>query len=94
MNEIAERMGRSRESVRLLIKGARGPGGFPPPASHLRARSRLWRWSEVAAWAADASTTVDLHGAAFIAAINAALILRESTARLSQEERRLVGSLA
>ena len=51
MAEIAERLGRSRESVRLLIRGARGPGGFPPPVSHLKAKSRLWRWSEVVVWA-------------------------------------------
>src|SRR2546421_12108140 len=30
MAEIADRLGRSRESVRLLISGGRGPGGFPP----------------------------------------------------------------
>lgn len=75
-NEIADRMGRSRESVRLLIKGARGPGGFPPPASHLKARSRLWRWSEVAAWAEDLPQSIDRRTAALIAAINAALIVR------------------
>jgi hypothetical protein len=28
MSEIAERVGRTRESVRLLIYGDRGPGGF------------------------------------------------------------------
>jgi predicted DNA-binding transcriptional regulator AlpA len=93
MREIAERLGRSRESVRLLIKGDRGPGGFPPPVSHLKARSRLWRWSEVAAWAENVSPPVDLHAAAIIAAINAALVLRQSAARLSSEERRLVSSL-
>jgi hypothetical protein len=42
--EIAQALGRSRESVRLLIFGKRGPGGFPAPASHLRSRGRLWRW--------------------------------------------------
>ena len=29
--DIAQRLNRSRESVRLLIAGERGPGGFPPP---------------------------------------------------------------
>src|SRR5262245_3893733 len=46
-SDIAQRLGRSRESVRLLIAGERGPGGFPPPVSHLKARGRLWRWAEV-----------------------------------------------
>ena len=36
MAEIAERLDRTRESVRLLIAGRRGPGGFPPPVSHGR----------------------------------------------------------
>ena len=33
MADIATRMGRTRESVRLLIAGERGPGGFPLPVS-------------------------------------------------------------
>ena len=93
MNEIADRMGRSRESVRLLIKGARGPGGFPPPASHLKARSRLWRWSEVAAWAEDLPQSIDRRASALIATINAALILRANASRLSPEDRKLVAKL-
>ncbi len=93
MSEIAERLGRSRESVRLLITGARGPGGFPAPISHLKARSRLWRWTEVAEWAAEISTPVDCHAAALIAAINAALTIRQGSSRLAAAERKLVVSL-
>ncbi len=93
MNEIAERMGRSRESVRLLIKGARGPGGFPPPASHLKARSRLWRWSEVAAWAEDVTAPVEPRAAALIAMVNAALTLRENASRVENADRELVAAL-
>lgn len=93
MKEIAERMGRSRESVRLLIKGARGPGGFPPPVSHLKARSRLWRWSEVAAWTQHLATPVDPRAAALIAMVNAALTLRENASRVEHTERELVAAL-
>lgn len=50
MAEIAERYDRTRESVRLLIAGDRGPGGFPAPLSHGTERTRLWRWSDVTAW--------------------------------------------
>ena len=32
MADIAARIERTREGVRLLITGARGPGGFPPPS--------------------------------------------------------------
>lgn len=93
MSEIAERLGRSRESVRLLVAGDRGPGGFPPPVSHLRARSRLWRWSEVAAWAKRHDQPADPVAAAEIAAVNAALALRKSLAELPPAERKLVTSL-
>ena len=93
MNEIAERMGRSRESVRLLIKGARGPGGFPPPVSHLKARSRLWRWSEVVDWAEQLPQPLDHRAAALVAAINAALTLRANASRLAPEDRKLVATL-
>jgi hypothetical protein len=50
MAEIADRLDRTRESVRLLITGKRGRGGFPAPISHTRDRGRLWRWSDVAEW--------------------------------------------
>lgn len=93
MNEIAQRMDRSRESVRLLIAGQRGPGGFPAPASHLKARSRLWRWSEVAAWAENVDLVVPPHAGPFVAAINAALALRESRARLNAKENEVVASI-
>lgn len=93
MSEISERMGRSRESVRLLIKGARGPGGFPPPVSHLKARSRLWRWSEVASWAEHLEAPVDPRAAALIAMVNAALTLRQNASRVEHAERELVAAL-
>jgi predicted DNA-binding transcriptional regulator AlpA len=48
-SEIAERMGRSRQSIDMLIKGQRGPGDFPSPASHAT-RNPLWRWLEVESW--------------------------------------------
>ena len=48
--DIAARVGRTRESVRLLVSGARGPGGFPKPVTDPRSRYRLWRWSDIAQW--------------------------------------------
>ena len=48
--DIAARLGRTRESVRMLVSGARGPGGFPRPVTDPRGRYRLWRWSEVERW--------------------------------------------
>jgi len=73
--EIADRLGRSREGVRLLAAGHRGKGTFPAPVSHLRARSKLWRWSDVARWAGVLSSDEELN-ARFVATVNAALDLR------------------
>lgn len=50
ISDIAERVDRSRESIRLLVAGKRGPGYFPPPVSFLRTRNRLWRWTDVQRW--------------------------------------------
>lgn len=50
MVEIAQRTGRTRQSIDLLVRGERGPGGFPVPATHFRERQRMWRWLEVASW--------------------------------------------
>jgi hypothetical protein len=47
---IARRTGRSREGVRLLAAGARGPGRFPEPVDYVDAGSRMWEWNEVARW--------------------------------------------
>lgn len=93
MSEIAERLDRSREGVRLLIAGERGPGDFPAPVSHLRSRNRLWRWSDVAEWAGEASSA-DIHSARLIAAFNAALELRAKAPNLPEEDRDALASLS
>lgn len=49
--DIARRVGRTNESIRLLIRGERGPGGFPTPSTRVGSgRSRIWRWADVAEW--------------------------------------------
>src|SRR5688500_13481508 len=47
---IAERTGRTRESVRLLAKGERGDGDFPSPVSWLDGKQQVWQWSSVRDW--------------------------------------------
>jgi len=97
MAEIAQRTGRSRESIRLLANGERGPGGFPPPATHFKSRSRMWEWHAVATWFADALGEVGLpdpSGAPdFIAAFNAGLKLRRTAGRLDAIEQRRIREL-
>ncbi len=48
--EIARRLGRSKESVRLLISGARGKGAFPVPVAGVISKTKIWRWTEVLDW--------------------------------------------
>jgi hypothetical protein len=80
MAEIAERAGRTRESIRLLTTGERGPGGVPPPATHFKSRFRMSRWQAVAAWFAEALGETHVVGdparAHFITAFNAGLTWR------------------
>ncbi len=90
--EIAERLGRTRESVRLLSSGQRGPGDFPAPVSHLRERTRFWRWSDIAAWAGKA-TLEERQRARFIAALNGALEMRRAK-ELPDEQRAFVKAVA
>ena len=77
MADIGARLGRTREGVRLLVAGARGPGGFPPPVTDPRSRYRLWRWSDVRHWIAthlekEAGSSDD----DVLTAVNASLELR------------------
>jgi hypothetical protein len=49
--DIAKRLNRTDESIRLLITGQRGPGRFPAPTTRISSRrSRVWRWSDVVSW--------------------------------------------
>lgn len=81
-SEIARRTGRSRESVRQLAGGLRGPGAFPPPLHNVCGTSPLWRWADVAEWF---GTTLgdakidrrEWEAAAFIAMLNSALQMHD-----------------
>lgn len=87
MADIASRTGRTRESVRLLVAGKRGPGGFPPPATNPRSRYRLWRAREVEHWmkaylGEEAEWREDL----FLTVLNLGLEFRHQCAHLSKAE--------
>jgi len=75
--DIAARLGRTRESVRLLASGARGPGGFPNPVTDPRSRYRLWRWSDVERWCVEQlGEALPISQDEVTAAFSAALELR------------------
>lgn len=74
ISEIARRLGRSREAVRKYAIGQRGPGGFPAAIGE-----GIWRWADVAEWAAGGNLTdraPDVTHARETAAINDMLDLR------------------
>lgn len=48
--DIAKRLDRSPESVRLLARGRRGPGGFPHPRHITPGGEQIWDWLSVAGW--------------------------------------------
>lgn len=52
--DIAERTDRSRESIRLLVEGRRGPGKFPAPVGTVGDGIRVWPWASVLEWFAAA----------------------------------------
>lgn len=84
---IAERTGRSRESIRLLANGERGEGDFPKPVTWLDGSNQIWRWGEVTAWFHDRGEAVggSAGGAPqFIAALNGVLETRRQLGALSR----------
>jgi hypothetical protein len=83
-SQIAVRTKRTRESIRLLIEGKRGPSNFPAPALWLSSSRKLWRWTDVADWFTSWLETPvsDIQTAAFVASVNAALALRRHSAFL------------
>ena len=77
MSDIAARTGRTRESVRLLIAGKRGPGGFPSPITDPRGRNRMWWSDEVYRWFSESlGEHIEHWESCVVAAVNAGLEFR------------------
>lgn len=83
---IAQRIGISREVVRLWSVGAYAPEGFPPPLNPNRDTS-FYSWAEVSRWVRD-HTRHDPgpYEEPVLVAMNLALQLRRLLPRLSQPE--------
>lgn len=92
VSEIAERVGRTYESVRLSIAGARGPGEFPTPEVS-RPRGRLWRWSRVAEWYGIEDSPIRDAGPT-VQAINGWLALRAVVPSVAPEPQAVSTALA
>ena len=96
MADIAARTGRTREGVRLLVSGARGPGRFPPPVTDPRGRYRLWRWADVERWfGRELGEDVSLaREGRLVTAINACLELRQQRRWLDAGDQNRLRALA
>jgi hypothetical protein len=81
--EIAERVGRSREAVRLWSIGRTGPGGFPAPLD-MGISTAFYRWSQVAPWVRDRMGITVHDPEPVLAAVNLALQLRALAPRVSR----------
>lgn len=92
MADIARRSRRTPESIRLLVNGRRGPGGFPPAAGRLDARTKVWRFADVAAWFRQTlgEPIPDTSETAFIQAFNDALEIRRLASVLGGPQQRAV----
>jgi hypothetical protein len=91
--DIAWRLGRTAESVRLLASGRRR-SAFPSPVVRRR-RGQVWRWSEVAVWANQyLGSDFDPDEANLVSVINATLEIRRLAARLPEPELRALRTLA
>lgn len=80
---IAERVGRTREAVRLWTLGRTGPGGFPAPVDH-RLKVTLYRWSQVAPWLRDRMGMPVPEPEPVLTAVNLALQLRAMAPRVAR----------
>lgn len=76
LGDIARRIGRSRESVRLWAIGRVGPGDFPEPVSQDDSHTTFYRWIEVVFWLNGRMGFGLLHPDPTLHAANLALQLR------------------
>ncbi len=82
-SEIARRVQRTREYIRLLTQGKRGEGNFPAPQSGITGKTLVWSWAEVARWMFEHEKIPDeslLLTAETIRDINDALEMRQDPA--------------
>jgi len=70
-SDIAERVGRTPESVRQLASGTRGPGGFPPVVGIVGKGIRIWRWADVADWFSSRGVPIPERGISASLAVDA-----------------------
>jgi hypothetical protein len=100
IQEIADRVGRSVESVRQAIKGGRAAGRFDRPeirrafpVAETSTPHRLWRWSAVADWYGIHDPQIR-EADPTAKAINGWLALREVVPEIAPDPRAVVAALS
>jgi hypothetical protein len=83
--DIAARIGRSREIVRLWALGRKGPGGFPPPVNPGMDTS-FYSWAGVSPWLRERMGFDLPDDEPVLVATNLALRLRALAPRIRQME--------
>lgn len=92
LRDIAQRLDRTYESVRLLAEGKRGPGEFPAPRLDTSA-GRVWSWDDVAGWVGTNYPDLGVEAAADdhrIRAADAVIRLAASLLEASEADRRRI----
>ena len=82
--DVAARIGRSREMVRLWALGRKGPGGFPPPVNPGMGTS-FYSWAAVSPWLREIGYDLP-DDEPVLVATNLALQLRALAPRIRQME--------
>ena len=96
LSQIAARAGRDERSLKALIAGASGPGGFPDSIPGVDDDTPVWLWDQVVEWfgAALAEQLNDPNAPVFTA-LSDTLRARASCSKLDQaQQRRIVGLLS
>lgn len=96
LRDIAQRISRTYEGVRLLADGQRGPGGFPSPWVETSA-GRVWSWREVLAWLTvhypDLAPEHDARGDVQLRAADALIQLAATYAEAGQDDRERIAAV-
>lgn len=96
LRDIAQRLGRTYESVRLFSDGQRGPGDFPAPWV-ATSTGRVWSWREVQNWLAehypDLAANHDTSSDFQLRAADAAIQLAATYAEAGQADRERIAAV-
>ena len=94
LGQIAARSGRDEASLKELITGVSGPGGFPDSIPDPDDESPVWMWEEVVEWF-NTALAEQLHdpNAAVFTALSDTLRARASCAKLERPQQQRITAL-